>query len=151
MSSRLFQKVREKEGLCYSVYSFHSSYSNLGVFGIYCGTSPQKYDKAKELILNECKSLVNAGISEVELQDAKTFMKGNLALSLESTEVRMGQIARNEIIYGRHYGFDDIIKNIDAVHLDDFNRIAQKILKDKQITLVSIGNLKNSKDETLII
>ena len=95
MSSRLFQRVRENEGLCYSIYSFFSSYADNGVFGVYCGTSPDKYERAKELIIEECASIAKNGVTTEELADAKSFMKGNLALSLESIEVRMGQLARN--------------------------------------------------------
>ncbi len=151
MSSRLFQKVREHEGLCYSVYSFHSSYQDLGVFGIYCGTSPERYKKARDLIIEECKTLVNKSISLEELNDAKTFMKGNLALSLESTEVRMGQIARNEITYNKSFGFKEIVDKINAVSLDDFVRVCESMFKNKRFTNVSIGKLKFVEQEKLVI
>lgn len=144
MSSRLFQNVREQQGLCYSVYSFHSSYSDLGIFGVYCGTSPDKYEKARDLIVDECNKFVKDGITKTELQDAKTFMKGNLALSLESTEVRMGQLARNEISYGRNYEFNDIVEKIDSISMEDFVRVSKNLLEKKQFSLVSIGNLKDN-------
>ncbi|HPU90569.1 MAG TPA: pitrilysin family protein, partial [Spirochaetota bacterium] len=93
MSSRLFQNIREKEGLCYSIYSFHSSYADSGIFGIYCGTAPENFRRTLDLILDECVVMLRTRITEQELADAKTYMKGNIALSFESTEVRMSQLA----------------------------------------------------------
>ena len=149
VSSRLFQNIREKEGLCYSIYSFHSSYSDNGVFGIYCGTSPEKYERVLDLILKECKSLVKESINEQELNDVKAYIKGNLALSLESTEVRMGQLARNEITYGRKFTFDEIVEMIDSVNINDFQNVCDKILSQKRLTVVSIGKLKGAKNKEL--
>ena len=145
MSSRLFQRVRENEGLCYSIYSFHSSYADSGIFGVYCGTSPEKYSRAVELIIEECASMANKGTNEEELRDAKSFMKGNLALSLESIEVRMGQLARNEILYGRNYSFEDMCKYIDEVNVEEFNRVAKSIISGKG-TLVTIGAVKDDRE-----
>ncbi len=149
MSSRLFQNIREKEGLCYSIYSFHSSYVDNGVFGIYCGTSPENYNRVLDLIVEECNTLMKAGITNQELIDVKAFIKGNLALSLESTEVRMGQIARNEMTYGRSYSFDDIMEQIDKVSLDDFKRVSEKIFKNKRLTVVSLGKLTETYDKVI--
>jgi predicted Zn-dependent peptidase len=147
MSSRLFQNIREKEGLCYSVYSFHSSYADTGVFGVYCGSSPENYRRALDLILKECGTLLRNGVSEQELDEAKAFMKGNLALSLESTEVRMSQLARSEMAYGRYYGFDEIVEQINRVTLDDFSRVCRKLFGAGKMTLVSIGKLGSQADE----
>jgi predicted Zn-dependent peptidase len=141
MSSRLFQNIREKEGLCYSIYSFHSSYIDRGIFGIYCGTSPTNFNHTLDLIMKECKTLFRDGITEQELDDAKTYMKGNLALSFESTEVRMGQLARSEMTYGRYYSFDEIVEQIDNVTMEDFRRVCDRVFRDKRFSLVSIGKL----------
>ena len=151
VSSRLFQNIREKEGLCYSIYSFHSSYRDNGIFGIYCGASPDNYSRVLKLIMRECKNILKTGITEQELSDIKAYIKGNLALSLESTEVRMGQIARNEIIYGRDFSFDEIVKQIEKVSLNDFEKVCSRIFKDKQFTLVSIGKNKNPDNNPLYI
>ncbi|HDP81114.1 MAG TPA: insulinase family protein [Spirochaetes bacterium] len=151
MSSRLFQNIREKEGLCYSVYSFHSSYKERGIFGIYCGTSPENYDRALELILKECRAVVETGITAEELEDAKTFMIGNLALSLESNEVRMGQLAKNEMVYGRDFPFLEIAQKINSVTLDDFNRIGHYLFADKELTLVTIGKLPSGVEDVASI
>ncbi|MBN1500765.1 MAG: insulinase family protein [Spirochaetes bacterium] len=151
MSSRLFQNIREKEGLCYSVYSFHSSYSDAGLFGIYCGTSPSKYHFALDLIIKELQKLLKNNILPEELEDAKTFMKGNLALSLESIEVRASMAARDEINYKKQFTYDDVVKYIEAVKLEDFEELAGTLFKDKRASLVSIGKLKKSKKDNNII
>ncbi|MBN1532340.1 MAG: insulinase family protein [Spirochaetes bacterium] len=139
MSSRLFQNIREKEGISYSIYSFHSSYSDCGVYGIYCATSPENYGRALDLIVKECHDIIDPGITGEELQDAKTFMIGNLALSLESVEVRMSQLAKNEILYGRHFEFNDMVEQIESITADDFRRIAGRIFRNKRLSLVSVG------------
>lgn len=151
MSSRLFQNIREKEGLCYSIYSFHSSYTDRGVFGIYCGTSPKNYARALDLIMQETRDIVKNGITVEELDDTKAYMKGNIALSLEATEVRMGQLARNEMSYGRHFTFEDIVAIIDSVTMDDFHRVCESVLNNKTMTLVSMGKLKRKEKIPLII
>ncbi|MCU0822178.1 MAG: insulinase family protein [Spirochaetes bacterium] len=143
MSSRLFQNIREKEGLCYSIYSFHSSYTDNGVFGIYCGTSPENYKRVLDLIIDECRDIISNGITTGELDDVKAYIRGNLALSLESTEVRMGQLARNEMTYGRFYTFEDVMEQLGNVKMVDFKRVCDKILKDKRLTVVSLGKLKD--------
>lgn len=142
MSSRLFQNIREKEGISYSIYSFHSSYVDCGVFGIYCATLPEKFALTVDLIMKECKKMFYDGITDEEFRDTKTYMKGNLALSLESNEVRMSQLARNEMTYGRYFDFNDIVKVIDNITIDDYMRVCDKIFRDKTLSLVSVGKLK---------
>jgi predicted Zn-dependent peptidase len=142
MSSRLFQNIREKEGISYSIYSFHSSYIDCGVFGIYCATMPEKFALAVDLIMKECKKMLYDGITTEEFNDTKAFMTGNLALSLESNEVKMSQLARNEMTYGRYFDFNDIVKIIDNLSIDDYIRVCDKILKNKTFSLVSVGKLK---------
>ena len=133
MSSRLFQNIREKEGISYSIYSFHSSYSDSGVFGIYCATLPEKYERAVELIAAECREIAGAGITEEELQDAKDFLKGNLALSLEGVDVRMGWLAKDEITFQKNFTFQDIIDSISGVTLADFRRICDRDFRRAEI------------------
>ncbi len=139
MSSRLFQKIREEQGLSYSIYSFHSSFSDQGLFGIYSATAPENFNHAVSLIINECRRLLSEGITEDELQDARTFMKGNLALAYESIEVRMGQLAKNEITFGKHYTFEDITSFIDAITMDDFQRVAERLFADRDLSLIFVG------------
>ncbi len=141
MSSRLFQNIREMEGISYSIYSFHSSYSDSGVFGVYCATLPEKYTHAVELIVKECREMAENGITAEELQDAKAFMKGNLALSLESVEVRLGRLAMDEITFQRSFSFDEIVDNINRVTSDDIMRICGRIFGGKKLSVVTVGKL----------
>jgi predicted Zn-dependent peptidase len=92
--------------------------------------------------MKECRKMLNEGITDEEFQDTKTYMKGNLALSLESNEVRMSQLARNEMTYGRYFDFNDVVKIIDKITLDDYKRVCDKIFRDKTLSLVSVGKLK---------
>lgn len=147
MSSRLFQNIREKEGISYSIYSFHSSYVDCGVFGIYCATLPKKFHYTVDLIMKECRKFFHEGITEEEFLDTKTYMKGNLALSLESNEVRMSQLARNEMTYGRYFDFNEIVRIIDSITMDDYRRVAERIFRDKRFSLVSVGKLKKKGAE----
>ncbi len=149
MSSRLFQNIREKEGISYSIYSFHSSYIDCGVFGIYCATTADKFRRTVELIMNECRNMLKDGISNEELEDTKTFMKGNLALSLESNETRMSQLARNEMVYGRSFDFNDIVRYIDSITMDDYVRVCERIFRNKDFSLISIGKLKRRKSSLI--
>ncbi len=144
MSSRLFQNIREKEGISYSIYSFHSSYHDCGIFGIYCATAPDTFHTAIDLIVKECQDLIENGITNEEFEDSKSFMLGNLALSLESIEVRMGQLAKNEISFGRNYTFKEINDKIKNISLDDFKRISDRIFKDQTFSIISIGKLKEA-------
>jgi predicted Zn-dependent peptidase len=149
MSSRLFQNIREKEGLSYSIYSFHSSYSDRGLFGMYCATSPDTFFRAVELMMNEVKDIYRKSIDEEEFNDTKSFMKGNLALSYESNDVRMGQLAKNEMTFGRQFTYSEISEAIDKISLDDFQLLSEKLFKEKSFSLVSVGSLKGSGIETL--
>jgi len=141
MSSRLFQNIREKEGICYSIYSFHSSYSDTGVFGIYCASSPDKFARAVELAVKECRELLKNGVTDEELDDARTFMKGNLALSLESIEVRMGQLAKNEMTFGRYFSFEDVVDRINRITRDEMVSIVERIFRTRKLAIVSVGEI----------
>lgn len=151
MSSRLFQTIREDQALCYSVYSFHSSYADRGIFGIYCGTSPDRYGKALDLICREVTRLLKDGVDDNELADAKTFMKGSLALSMESNEVRMAQLARDHLSYGECYNFDKVVENIFSVTKDEFMAVASELFDGKRATLVTIGPLGTVNDDPITI
>ncbi len=141
MSSRLFQNIREKEGISYSIYSFHSSYIDCGIFGIYCATIPEKFPLTIDLIMKECRKFYHKGITVDEFNDTKTYIKGNLALSLESNEVRMSHLARNEMTHGRYYSYSEVSEIIDRFTMDDYIRVCDRIFKDKRFTLVSLGKL----------
>ncbi|MBF0464049.1 MAG: insulinase family protein [Nitrospirae bacterium] len=116
VSSRLFQEVREKRGLAYSIFSFLSSYADTGVFGVYAATGKKKYVEVIDTIIKEMDSLKN-NIKDDELQRAKNQLKGNLLMGLESTSGRMQNIARQEIYYGRYYSPGQIIRGIERVKM----------------------------------
>ena len=150
-SSRLFQNIREREGLCYSVFSFHSSYSDNGLFGVYCSASPEKYEKAKSLILDECRLLREKGVSEDELADAKSYLKGSLALSMESVEVKMGHNALEEMTFGRKYSFEEVCHFIDKVKGSDIERIIKLIFASREVGYISIGRIEKPDDSILYL
>ncbi len=142
MSSRLFQNIREREGISYSIYSFHAPYMDCGIFGVYCATLPDKFLHTIELIMKELRTILREGVSGEEFKDAKTFLKGNLALSLENNEVRMSQLARNEIVYGKHFTYNDISSIVDSVTMEQLNNVAEKLFKGKNLSLVSLGKVE---------
>lgn len=119
MSSRLFQSVRERHALAYSIYSFLSLFDEAGIFGIYVATDAAQGHRCLHLIGEELRRLESRGISPRELRRTKEQMKGNFLLGLESTTNRMTAIARNELYYGRHETPEDVLRAIDRVTLDE--------------------------------
>ncbi len=144
VSSRLFQEVREKKGLAYSIYSFIASYIDTGLLGIYAGTAKKKVSEVINLIVQELKGLKDT-ISEDELRRAKEQIKGNLILSLESTSNRMQNIARQEIYYGRYYSPDDVIRLIEGVTLKQVRALADKLTGDNSIAITLLGPVQPSQ------
>ena len=141
MSSRLFQNVREKRGLVYSISSGVAAYSDAGAFTIYAGTSLDSVDEVVRLTLEELRRIKGEPLPEVELRRAKDHLKGSLMLSLESTGSRMNHIARQEIYFGRQFGLDEITSGIEKVSAHDVPRIASDLFKGPLHASV-LGNLK---------
>jgi predicted Zn-dependent peptidase len=129
MSSRLFQTVREKYGLCYNIYSYLEFYRDTGVFCIYSGTEHSKLDFAIELIENELEQLRMKKITRDELENTKSQLKGNLMLGLEDSSSRMNRIAKMEIYLKNYYTLDDVIAGIEKVQLEEVDDVAQTLLK----------------------
>jgi len=137
MSSRLFQQVREKRGLAYSVYSFLDFYSDVGLFGIYVGTDHQKLGIIQELLKDELLRVSSEPLKKNALSKLKNQLKGNLVLALESTSRRMSRLAKNEIYFGEYVSLDKLIAEIDQVNQDDLLAIAEKVFRpDRFITVV---------------
>ena len=137
MSSRLFQRLREKRGLAYSVYSFIDFYSNIGLFGVYLGTDAAKVKTAQNLLHDELNKLRTKEISSGSLKKVKNQLKGNLVLGLESTSRRMSRLAKNEIYFKEYVSIDSMIKNIDDVTANDVMHLADNIIHpDKFITVI---------------
>ena len=141
MSSRLFQNVREKRGLVYSISSGTAAYSDAGAFTIYAGTSLDSVDEVVRLTLEELRRIKGEPLPEVELRRSKDHLKGSLMLSLESTGSRMNHIARQEIYFGRQFGLDEITSGIESVSARDVERIASDLFKGPLHASV-VGNLK---------
>jgi len=131
MSSRLFQQIREKHGLAYTVYAFMESYHDTGLFGIYAGTSPEKADKTLKLIKKEMHTLTHNPVSARELNRTKDQLKGNIKLGLESPSNRMHRLAKMELFTHDWTSVDDIIARIDAVTAEDIINVANRMFVDQ--------------------
>jgi predicted Zn-dependent peptidase len=148
MSSRLFQEVREQRGLAYSVFSYHSAYQDSGMVTIYGGTGANQLDQLFDTINQTLQELKAEGITSKELINSKEQLKGNLMLSLESTNSRMSRNGKNELLLKRHRTLDEIVDEIDGVTMEKVNQIANDIFTDDYAaSLISPdGNLpKNIK------
>ena len=141
MSSRLFQNVREKRGLAYSISSGVTAYSDTGVFSIYAGTSRAAVPEVIRLTTEEIRRMRGEKLGEAELRRAKDHLKGGLVLSLESTAARMSQLAREEIYFGRSFTIDELLASLEAVTAEDVQRIANDVFKHPLAASV-LGDLK---------
>ena len=140
MSSRLFQNVREKRGLVYSISSGVTAYSDAGIMSVYAGTSLDSVNEVLKLTLDELRRLMGERLTEDELRRAKDHLKGSLMLSLESTGSRMSHLARQDIYFWRHFGLDEIIAGIESVSGDQVQKIANEVFSGG-LTVSVLGNL----------
>jgi len=138
VSSRLFQEIREKRGLAYSIYSFVSSYYDTGIWGVYAGVSRKKVAEVVDLIVKEMDDLKST-LTEVELQRAKNHLKGNIILGLESTSSRMTNIARQEIYHGKYYSPKEIMREVDSITLKQIETLAERLIKQGRFSLTVYG------------
>ncbi len=143
MSSRLFQRIREKEGLVYSVTSYHNGHLHGGYEAVYAACAPRNLKRVLTMTLEEMRSIKNSGATDEELRSAKLHLKGSILLALESTVSRMSGLARQEYYFGRQFSADEIIEHIDAVTLADIQHIAETIVDAESLSLTLIGNLKS--------
>ena len=144
ISSRLFQNVREKRGLVYSISAGLTGFMDTGSLSIYAAMSKDRVDAVLTLIADEVKGLLDAKVPEDELQRAKDNLKGGLMLSLEGSGSRMSQAARNEIYFRRTIAPDETLRRIDAVTSDDVEKLARRLF-GAPLTLAAIGNLKGAR------
>lgn len=145
MSSMLFQEIREKRGLVYSVYSYLLSHSDCGCLAVYAGTGPDNTNKTLELISEQMHRLTRGDTGGIPLEDVKSQIKGNLLLSRESTESRMSFHGRNELYFNREVTLDEILSKIQAVTLDDIVETAESIFSPGLLNLVTLGSLARDK------
>ena len=139
MSSRLFQEVREKRGLVYTIYSYISSFTDAGLLNIYAGTSSEALPVVLELVLKEIRKIKKNGITGKEMTRAKNQMKGNLMLGLESTSNRMSRLARDEIYFGRYYSPEEIRAEIEAITASQVQRLTNELFKTEYLSLAVLG------------
>ena len=139
MSSRLFQEIRERQGLAYSVHSGTQSYRDTGLFYVYAGTDAANFDKVVKALVKELRLLKKDGISADELHRAKEHLKGNLMLSLESTSSRMNRLARQEMRFGAFLSMDAMLAAIDGVRPDEVEALNHRILDENQLSLLALG------------
>jgi len=137
-SSRLFQEVRERRGLAYSVYSFASHYTDTGMFGVGVGCIPNRMQDVLDVVRSEMGLLAERGISAEELERGKGQLRGGLVLSMEESGTRMSRIAKAELLYDELPGIDEVIRRIDAVTVEDVQILAKELF-DQPETLAVVG------------
>lgn len=144
MSSRLFQEIREKRGLVYSIYSFVSAYDDGGMFGLYAGTGPKEVDELMPVIRDEIKKACT-GITEEEVLRAKAQLKSSILMSMESTSTRCEQLARQMIVFKRPVPAEEVVEKIEAIDVAAVQNVAQKIFATKP-TLAVLGPINEVPD-----
>lgn len=136
MSSRLFQEVREERGLAYTIYSYHSCFTDVGALTIYGSTNNDQRELLQQTIDETLNKIKTEGVTETEISNSKEQLKGSLVLGLESTNSRMSRNGKNELIHGRHKTIDEIINQIDAVSLQSVNDMIDTVLGGKRAIAV---------------
>ncbi|MBM3672832.1 MAG: insulinase family protein [Actinobacteria bacterium] len=146
MSSRLFQEVRERRGLAYSVYSFRAAFEETGAFAVSAGTSPERLPELLSVIDAELERVVaDGGISAREMDAAKGHLRGSLALSLESSASRMHRLGRSELTMGEIPSLDEVVAEVDAVQADDVARVVDRVLATDERTLAVVGPVEEQE------
>jgi len=141
MSSRLFQEIREKKGLVYSVYSFLSTYVDAGLLGIYAATEPQNLNLVLQTIQNEIVKLCRGELSDTEVAEAKEHLIGGIYLGSESADNRMMRMAKNEFSFGRYVDYEELVSGLDQVSRDDVVEAACGTFQESRISFAALGPL----------
>jgi predicted Zn-dependent peptidase len=147
MSSRLFQEIREKRGLAYSVYSYRSLFADTGSFAVYAGTTPQNAHTVIDLVREQVASVISDGITEAELKRSKGHSKGSLVLSSEDPGSRMSRLGRQQLTTGEIVSIDELIARYESVEMDDIARVAHSVLDGPTLTTV-VGPFDQDAFET---
>jgi predicted Zn-dependent peptidase len=138
MSSRLFQEVRETRGLCYTIQAFHMPYSDTGLFGLYAGTDEDDAPELMRVVIDEIGGATDT-LTEIEVARAKAQMKAGLLMALESSEARIGQLARQMIAYGRPIPLDEIVARIDAVTVESARAAGRALVSRSRPAIAALG------------
>jgi predicted Zn-dependent peptidase len=139
MSSRLFQEIREKRGLAYSVFSYRSLFAETGTFAVYVGTTPQNADKVIDIVREQIGTVLSDGISEAELQRAKGHLTGSLVLSAEDPGSRMTRLGKGQITTGEILSVDELIQKVEAVNMEDLRRVAEVVGGSGRFQVTVVG------------
>lgn len=145
MSSRLFQNIRERQGLAYAIYSDLSPYRDTGCLSVYAGTSRESADKVVQCIVSEFAKLKTEPVPAEELRRSKDQLKGSLMLSLESSTARMSNLARQEMYFDRFYSMDELLENIEKVTSEEVKKLANEFFQTDSIAVTVLGNLDGLK------
>ena len=149
MSSRLFQEIREKRGLAYSVYSFNQGYSDAATFGLYAGCSPAKAKEVTELMIAELEKVAISGITKDELDLAKGNISGSLALKFETNQARMSRLASAEIVAGEFMDLDETITRFDEVELSEVQELASALMALPR-SIVAVGDVTETMFDSFV-
>jgi len=145
MSSRLFQNIRERQGLAYAIYSDLNPYRDTGCLSVYAGTSRESAGKVVQSVVSEFRKLKSETVPAEELRRAKDQLKGSLMLSLESSTARMSNLARQEMYFDRFYTLDELIENIESVTAEELKELADQFFRTDSIAVTVLGNLNGLK------
>jgi predicted Zn-dependent peptidase len=145
MSSRLFQKIRERQGLVYAIYSDLSPYRDTGCLSVYAGTSRESASKVVQSVVSEFHNLKSEPIPADELRRAKDQLKGSMMLSLESSTARMSNLARQEMYFDRFVTMDELLQKIEGVTAEDLQQLANEFFQTESIAVTVLGNLNGLK------
>ena len=145
MSSRLFQNIRERQGLVYSIYSDLNPYRDTGCLAVYAGTSRESASKVVQSVVSEFHKLKAEPVPAEELRRSKDQLKGSLMLSLESSSARMSNLARQEMYFDRFYDLDELIEKIEAVTVEDLTSLANEFFNTESVAVTILGNLTGLK------
>jgi predicted Zn-dependent peptidase len=145
MSSRLFQNIRERQGLAYSIYSDLNPYRDTGCMAVYAGTSLGSASKVVQSVVSEFRNLKKEFVPEEELRRAKDQLKGSLVLSLESSTARMSNLARQEMYFDHFQDLDELVEKIEAVSAEDLQMMAREFFNTDLVAVTALGNLNGLK------
>jgi predicted Zn-dependent peptidase len=138
-TSRLFQKIREDEGLAYSIYTFNSAYFATGMFGVYAAVAPENFARTVDLSFEEIRKFRDGGVSADELELNREHLKGSMLMSLEGTFNRMQRMAKSMMYYGRMVPIDEVLVSLDQVTAEDIAGVSRDIFQPDKCNVVAIG------------
>jgi predicted Zn-dependent peptidase len=142
MSSRLFQEIREKRGLAYSLYSFLSAYMDTGLMGVYVGTDPAHVNQVLEIVHREIGKIRDGEVSQSDLSAALEHLMGGILLGAENSDVRMMRLAKNDYVFGKYVSYDELVAKLQEVTVDEVVAVAEDTFQNDEVSLVTLGQIK---------